>query len=61
MKTILASVALLFAIVLATVNMFMPPQGEIDGSVVNIFAQLLIFAATLLGVDAVVLKRLGRK
>ena len=31
--------------------LFLPPQGEIDHTVLLLCAQLLLFAATLLGVD----------
>lgn len=60
MKNILAAVSLAAAILLASVNMFLPPVGEVDSSVLNIFAQLLIFAATLLGVDAVIINRIRK-
>lgn len=54
MKGTLAAMAFAFACVIVTINMFMPPEGAVDSSIVYIFAQLLIFSATLLGVDMVV-------
>lgn len=61
MKAKFAACALAAAIVLAFLNMLLPPIGEIHTSVLNITAQLLIFAATLLGVDAMILRRMGKK
>ena len=57
MQMLLALIALLFAIILVATSLFLPPQGEVSESVIYIFAQLLIFSATLLGVDAVVIKK----
>ena len=54
MKKYLACAAFVFACLLVAVNMFMPPQGEVQQSIIYIFAQLLLFSATLLGVDMVV-------
>lgn len=58
MKEKLAALSLIFAMILVTVNMFLPPSGKVDESAIYIFAQLLLFSATLLGVDAVIEKRL---
>jgi hypothetical protein len=39
---------------IAIIALFIPPQGEIDTSVLILVAQILVFAATLLGVDSAV-------
>lgn len=58
MKDILAIISFAFACILITVNMLMPPVGEIAESAIYCFAQLLLFSATLLGVDAVITNRI---
>lgn len=40
------------AVVFATAGILTPPVGEIDESVLMLIAQLLVFCATLLGVDS---------
>ena len=50
-KNILASFATIAATVLSVWALLLPPQGEIDQSVLFVLAQFLLFAATLLGVD----------
>jgi hypothetical protein len=35
----------------AAAGLFLPPQGEIDSTVLMLVAQLLVLCATLLGVD----------
>lgn len=56
-----AILSLIFGGILVAINMFMPPPGEVNESIIYIFAQLLIFSATLLGVDAVVSKYIKPK
>ena len=36
---------------LVVVNMLMPPPGKVDESIIYVFAQLLLYSATLLGVQ----------
>ena len=45
-----ASLLLAFGCVLATISLFMPPEGEIDGSVLMLFAQVLVYAGSIFGV-----------
>ena len=45
-----ASFLLAFGCVLATISLFMPPEGEIDGSVLMLFAQILVYAGSIFGV-----------
>lgn len=53
MQALIALVSLLFAFIIVAVSLFMPPEGEVDSSVIYIFAQLLIFCASIFGLDAV--------
>jgi len=45
-----ATLLLLFGAVVATISLFMPPEGEIDGSVLMLFAQILVYAGSIFGV-----------
>ena len=62
-KEILSAVALIVAGIIAVWAMLLPPQGEVDQSILITIAQFLVFAATLLGVDSIVerLKKLLKK
>ena len=62
-KEILSAVALLVASIIAVWAMLLPPQGEVDQSILITIAQFLVFAATLLGVDSSIerLKKLLKK
>ena len=53
-KETLAALALAVASILAIWALLLPPQGEIDQSVLFSIAQFLIFSATLLGVDCAI-------
>lgn len=57
MQMLVALISLLCAIILVAISLYLPPQGEVHESVIYIFAQLLIFSATMLGVDAVIIKK----
>ena len=35
---------------MAGTSLFMPPEGEIDGSVLMLFAQILVYAGSIFGV-----------
>ena len=52
MKKKLALASWMSAVVFATAGILTPPVGEIDESVLMLIAQLLVFCATLLGVDS---------
>lgn len=49
-KASMAVGAFCFAIVFAFLGLFLPPQGEIDSSVLILVAQLLVLCATFLGI-----------
>lgn len=51
MKKWLAVSSFVIAVVLVAVNMLMPPPGKVDESIIYVFAQLLLYSATLLGVQ----------
>ena len=43
-------------VILAFVSLLMPPPGEIHESVLYIFAQILIYAGSIFGIDAYIRK-----
>jgi len=45
-----ASFLLAFGCILATFSLFMPPEGEIDGSVLMLFGQILVYSGSIFGV-----------
>ena len=51
MKRRLAFLSWGAAVLFRAAALFLPPQGEIDHTVLLLCAQCLLFAATLLGVD----------
>ena len=50
MKQYLAVASFAAAILFAMLGLWMPPQGEIDSSVLILIAQLLVLCTTLLGI-----------
>lgn len=50
-KMILAVLAFISAIVIGFIALFMPPKGVIDSSVLWFTSQLLVFVATMLGLN----------
>ena len=52
MKRKIALLSFSSAVAFAAAGLFLPPQGEIDSSVLMLVAQLLVLCATLLGVDS---------
>jgi hypothetical protein len=52
MKSILSAISLIVAAGVTITALLLPPQGEIDASVLYVVAQFLIFAGTLLGVES---------
>ena len=62
-KEILSAGALIVASIIAIWAMLLPPQGEVDQSILITIAQFLVFAATLLGVDSSIeqMKKLLKK
>ena len=55
----LTAVAMLIAGVAMAFTALLMPPGEIHDSVLWIFAQILLYAGSALGIDAYVRKRLG--
>lgn len=53
-----ALLMLLSAFTLSCVNMFMPPQGQIHETVLWYTAQVLLFAGSAFGLDAMIDKKL---
>ncbi|MBQ2492484.1 MAG: hypothetical protein II527_04055 [Bacteroidales bacterium] len=45
-----AALLLLFGAVVALISLFMPPEGEIDGSVLMLFGQILVYSGSIFGV-----------
>ena len=60
MKTKNFSAVMLLAsgILLAYISLFLPPPGEIDDSVLYIFAQILIYAGSIFGIEQYISLRL---
>ena len=57
----LTAVTMLIAgVAMAFTALLMPPPGEIHDSVLWIFAQILLYAGSALGIDAYVRKRLEK-
>ena len=56
MKTKIAFLSWLSAVLFGTAGMLLPPLGVIDNSILMLIAQLLILCATLLGVESYVEK-----
>lgn len=56
MKNALAVASLASAIALVVVGMIIPPPGIVDETIIVIFAQLLIYSATMLGVEILIAK-----
>lgn len=50
MKKYLTVASFAAAILFAATGMWIPPQGEIDSSILILVAQLLVLCATLLGI-----------
>lgn len=58
----LTAIVLLFCgIIMAFIALFLPPPGEIHSSVLYIFAQILIYAGSIFGIDAYVRKAVERE
>ena len=58
LKSISALIMIVFGMVLAFIALFMPPQGEIDESVIYVFAQVLIYAGSVFGFDVFITQRI---
>ena len=58
-RDLTAIVLLIAGIVMAFIALFLPPPGEIHESVLFIFAQILIYAGSIFGIDAYIRKSLS--
>ena len=47
-------------ILLAYISLFLPPPGEIDDSVIYIFAQILIYAGSIFGIEHYINEKLKK-
>ena len=45
---------------LAYISLFLPPPGEIDDSVIYIFAQILIYAGSIFGIEHYINEKLKK-
>lgn len=50
MERISAALLLLFGAAVVLVSLLMPPEGEIDGSVLMLNGQVLVYAGSIFGV-----------
>lgn len=60
-RELTAYVLLLCGIVMAFIALFLPPPGEIHSSVLYIFAQILIYAGSIFGIDVYVRKAIEQQ
>lgn len=58
LKELTAIILLSFGIILAFVALLMPPPGEIDDSVLYIFAQILIYCGSIFGIDSYITQKI---
>ena len=49
-EKISACLLLIFGAAMAAISLFLPPEGEIDGTVLMLFAQILVYAGSIFGV-----------
>jgi len=49
-EKISACLLLIFGAAMAATSLFLPPEGEIDGTVLMLFAQILVYAGSIFGV-----------
>ena len=58
-----ALLLLIFGAAIAAVSLFLPPEGEIDGSVLMLFAQILVYAGSIFGVKVYIkeaIRKMGK-
>ena len=51
-RLVLATLLVIFGVILISVAFFVPPTGVIDPSVLTAFGEVLTFAGALFGIDA---------
>ena len=49
-EKISALLLLVFGAAMAATSLLLPPEGEIDGTVLMLFAQILVYAGSIFGV-----------
>ncbi|MGN0068286.1 MAG: hypothetical protein ACI350_00920 [Prevotella sp.] len=59
-QTLTALIVLATGMALSAISFFMPPEGVIEASVLNYFAQTLMFAGAVFGLKSYVDKELKR-
>ena len=60
LKELSAIILLTAGVVMAFVALFLPPPGEISDSVLWLFAQILIYAGSIFGIEAYIQKLMGK-
>jgi len=60
-RDLTAIVLLVAGITMAFIALFLPPPGEIHESVLFIFAQILIYAGSIFGIDAYIRKAINQR
>lgn len=53
-REIFSAFALIMGVALVFVSLMLPPQGEVDSTVLNALAQLLVFSGACLGIEVYV-------
>ena len=61
MERISAFILLIFGAIMCAISLFLPPQGEIDASVLMLFGQILVYAGSVFGVKVYIANLLNRK
>lgn len=51
-QILLATMLVMFGVILITLGFYAPPVGVIDASVLTAFGEILTFAGALFGIDA---------
>lgn len=59
-QMITAIVTLLTGVLLSYISFFLPPQGQIEGSVLHYFAQTLMFAGSVFGLKVYIDRNLTK-
>ena len=61
MERLSAALLLAFGAVTCAISLFLPPQGEIDSSVLMLFGQILVYAGSVFGVKVYIANLLNRR
>ena len=61
MERLSAALLLAFGAVICAISLFLPPQGEIDSSVLMLIGQILIYAGSVFGVKVYIANLLNRR